>query len=45
VIGSIIAGNMESRARSPKGSGAPYRGRGGRGHNGGRGESGGRTRE
>jgi hypothetical protein len=43
VIGLIIAGNMESRARSPKGSGgASYRGRGGRGH--GR-DSGGRPRE
>ncbi|HEV2971764.1 MAG TPA: hypothetical protein VGY55_17450 [Pirellulales bacterium] len=34
VIGLIIAGNMESRARSPKSGGGPYRGRGsgGRGH-------------
>ncbi len=54
VIGLIIDGNMEARARSPnKGGGAPYRGRGSggrghngdRGHNGGRGESGGGSRE
>jgi hypothetical protein len=39
VIGLIIAGNMESRARSPRGGGNSYRGRGsgGRGHGGGRG--------
>jgi hypothetical protein len=42
VIGVIIAGNMESRARSPKGSGGgSYRGRGGRGH----GRDSGRPRE
>ena len=35
VIGLIISGNMESRARSPRGGGGPYRGRG----NGGRGHS------
>jgi hypothetical protein len=36
-IGIIVAANMEARARSPKGSGGPSRGRGGRGQGGGRG--------
>jgi hypothetical protein len=39
VIGLIIAGNMEARARSPKTSGGGFRGRGGRGQ-GNRGDGG-----